>query len=159
MECYSRASFIAMGTGAVGSMAEPCLAIAGVVAEFFPADVAGVVVQGDGPCLEWRGPADDADLLRRAMQSRSSGSVFGSRAPFADLWHADVGALGKAYPADPGSVQLYDRSSADAALAQHLAFWTGKDPGRIRGLMEESALKREKWEREDYVLRTIEGAC
>ena len=161
IECYSHSRFIAIGTGAQGVLAESCEGIAGVVAEFFPADAPtppGVVLD-DGPCPEWRGPTDDEDLLRRALQSRSAGSVFGGKASFADLWHADENVLGKMYPPDPNSNEPFNRSSADAALAQHLAFWTGKDRGRIRALMDQSALKREKWEREDYMHRTIDGAC
>ena len=64
-------------------------------------------------------------------------------------------ALARAYP-DPA--RGYDSSSADAALAQHLAFWTGKDCARIDSLMRRSALARDKWEREDYLPRTILGA-
>lgn len=136
----------------------------GWVAQTYFAPRAGasssVSVVDEGPCPEWRGPTDDAELIRRAMRSHSAGSVFGgSRASFADLWTGDVQALAKAYPAsgdDP-----YDRSSADAALAQHLAFWTGRDVARIERLMRQSALVRPKWDdRDDYLVdRTIQGAC
>ena len=94
--------------------------------------------------------------LRRAMQSRSTASAFGNRASFSDLWTANASILGVNYPDSNG--RAYDESAADAALAQHLAFWTGKDCERIRRLMLQSALKREKWEREDYLPRTILGA-
>lgn len=111
------------------------------------------------PCAEWRGPADDEELLRRAMRSQSSAAAFGGRASFADLWQADPVALTKAYPAGGrGDGTPYDASSADAALAQHLAFWTGKDCERIKRLMDRSALARDKWNREDYLPRTILGA-
>lgn len=106
------------------------------------------------PVPEWRGPTNDADLLRRALKSRSAASAFGSRASFADLWEANVEALAKAFPGDP-----YDASRADAALAQHLAFWTGRNCERIQALMQKSALVREKWEREDYLPRTIAEIC
>lgn len=104
----------------------------------------------DAPVPEWRGPTDDDDLLRRALKSRSAGSAFGGRACFADLWEANAEALGKVWPGDP-----YDASSADAALVSHLAFWTGRHGERILSLMKRSALVRDKWDREDYLPRTI----
>lgn len=106
----------------------------------------------DGPVPEWRGPADDADLLRRALQSRSAASTFGNRASFADLWEGNVEALSRAFP---DTANPYNASEADAALAAHLSFWTGRDPGRIERLMRQSGLARPKWDREDYLPRTI----
>jgi hypothetical protein len=106
----------------------------------------------DGPVPEWRGPTDDADLLRRALQSRSAASTFGDRASFADLWEANVPALAKAFPDDKNP---YNASDADAALVAHLAFWTGRDVARIDRLMRQSALARPKWDREDYLPRTL----
>lgn len=110
------------------------------------------------PCPEWRGPEDDDDLLRRAcMRRQSAGSAFGSRAVFADLFEGNADALGRAFPhAD----QPYDASSADAALAQHLMFWTGRNCDRVERLMRRSALARPKWdERSDYLReRTIMNA-
>lgn len=107
------------------------------------------------PVPEWRGPSDDTELIRRALQSRSSASAFGSHAGFADLWTGNAEALGKAWPAEG---RPYDASSADAALASHLAFWTGSNCERIQRLMEQSALARDKWSRADYLSRTISGA-
>lgn len=107
------------------------------------------------PCAEWRGPADDDALIQRAMRSQSTASAFGGKATFADLWAGNGEALGRSYP-DP--VRPYDASQADAALAQRLAFWTGKDCERIRRLMARSALARDKWNRADYLQRTILGA-
>lgn len=53
-----------------------------------------------------------------------------------------------------------DLSSADFALCQYLAFWTGKDYARIEQIWLESPLaQREKTQnRPDYVKRTIERA-
>jgi hypothetical protein len=162
IELYSSKRFILLGSQAVGEMAEDCTAIDAVVAAFFPPREAAVnAVADEGPRDDWRGPADDAELLRRAMQSKSASNVFGGKASFADLFHADERALGRAFPPDAGSSEPYDRSSADAALAQHLAFWTGCDAGRIERLMRQSALVRGKWDdRQDYLVeRTIRGAC
>lgn len=114
----------------------------------------------DEPVAEWRGPADDETLISRALASKSVAAAFGNRASFADLWHADPVALCRAYPARNRRDGLpYDASSADAALAQSLCFWAGKDCERIRRLMEQSALVRDKWLRDDYLPRTILGAA
>jgi uncharacterized protein (DUF927 family) len=51
-----------------------------------------------------------------------------------------------------------DHSSADLALCNILAFWTGKDAGRIDALFRKSALYRDKWEREDYRSETLRKA-
>ena len=113
------------------------------------------------PCAEWRGSADDELLIQRAMASKSAASAFGNRASFSDLWHADPVALCRAYPASDRRDGLpYDASSADAALAQSLAWWTGKDCQRIDRLMRQSALARDKWDRssDPYLERTILGA-
>lgn len=128
-----------------------------IVSTFFPPDGASGVDAGwsEGPCAEWYGPSDDGEILRRAMNSKSVASAFGSRASFADLWLADEKVLAASYP-DP--LRAYDASAADAALAQHLAFWTGSDCERIRRMMQQSGLARDKWEREDYLPRTILGA-
>lgn len=161
LEFYHSGRFVALtGTGAVGNCAADLSAVLpAFVAQYFPPDASQLNDQGwtEEPCAEWCGPADDADLIRRAMQSRSVSSAFGNRASFADLWLADVAVLTRAYP-DP--LRDYDCSGADAALAQHLAFWTGNNCERIRKLMGESKLVRDKWERsgDDYLARTIRGA-
>lgn len=161
IELYSERRFIAIGRNAVGEMAPECPTIAAVAAQYFPPKETAGAVPDEGPRADWRGPADDEELLRRAMMSKSAASVFGGgKASFADLWHADAAVLARVYPADSNSNEAFDRSSADMALAQHLAFWTGCDVARIERLMQRSALKRGKWEREDYLVeRTIMGAC
>lgn len=110
------------------------------------------------PCSTWNGPTDDSELIRRALQSQSAKATFGGGIQFRDLWDADIDVLSKAFP-DPDRDVGYNESSADSALAQRLAFWTGNDCERIRGLMLQSKLKRDKWERDDYLPRTILGVC
>lgn len=158
IEAYTSLRFIAIGTNQVGAIAERCDALPAVLAQYFPPRaVVSPGAVGDGPRADWRGPIDDDDLLRRAMQSRSTASVFGTRAAFADLFMRDLDVLARAYPGDgDGGV---DWSSADAALAQHLAFWTGCDAARIERLMRRSSLVREKYDRPDYLPRTIANAC
>ena len=48
-----------------------------------------------------------------------------------------------------------DHSSADLALCNILAFWTGKDADAIDRLFRKSALFRDKWLRDDYRTATI----
>lgn len=161
LEFYTSGRFMALGGAAVGdaSTQHPA-AVAALVAQYFPPRPGGAAGGAsdwtDGPSEDWRGPSDDADLLRRALQSRSAGAAFGAGASFADLWECNTDALARAYP---DSARAFDASSADAALAQHLAFWTGRDCERILRLMQQSGLVRDKWGREDYLHRTIAGAC
>lgn len=48
------------------------------------------------------------------------------------------------------------QSEADAALCSMIAFRTGPEPELINAVFKESALYREKWEREDYRTATIQ---
>jgi len=158
IELYSSDRFVALtGTNAMGNAGlDATNMLPAVIDKYFrPVESSG---EGwtDGPCSGWNGPTDDEDLLRRALQSNSARSIFGGNASFADLWEANEEVLAASYP-DPE--RSYNASSADAALAQHLAFWTGNDCERIQRLMERSALRRDKWDREDYLPRTIESAC
>ena len=70
---------------------------------------------------------DDADLLHRAMNSRNGEA-------FARLWRGDISG----YPS---------HSEADHALCSRLAFWTGRDAGRMDTLFRQSGLMRPKWDR------------
>lgn len=158
-EFYHSGRFAALtGDSAQGNAAIDFSAVLpSLVATYFPADT----VQSEPgvwttePVPEWSGITDDLELIRRAIASRSAAQAFSHKASFADLWFAEPTALGLAYP-DP--LRPYDASSADGGLAQHLAFWTGKDCERIRRLMWMSQLVREKWDRQDYLPRTILGA-
>ena len=109
------------------------------------------------PVAEWAGPIDDDELVRMARASRSASAAFGGGVTFSDLWDANAPALAARWP---GQTDGYDASAADAALASHLAFWTGKDCERVERLMRASALVREKWDRAGgYLEPTILGAC
>ena len=155
LEFYTELRFVALtGTHAQGNAdTDHTAALYALTAQYFPPKTTGGT---DGlelsaePVAEWRGPTDDDELLRRALQSRSAGSVFGTRASFADLWEANEEVLAAAYPGTP-----YGASEADAALAAHLAFWTGRHGERIEALMRRSKLVRDKWDRDDYLPRTI----
>jgi len=160
IELYSDRRFIALGRpdGAVGSAATDCtLSLHAAIALYFPPDPVGDASGWTTEARsEWRGPQSDEELIRRALNSRSTASAFGGRASFADLWTGNADALGRAYPAEG---RPYDASSADAALAQHLAFWAGGNCERIERLMQQSALVRDKWDsHSSYLSRTIMGA-
>lgn len=99
--------------------------------------------------------ADD-DLIA-IMFSRAGVSKDG-KPTLEQLWAADPEALGRGYPDSGGAGRPYDASSADAALSSHLAFWCGRDEAQIERLMRRSALARDKWERADYLARTIARA-
>lgn len=99
-------------------------------------------------------PSSDQQLIDKARKRKSAHSVFGAKASFDDLWTVNGDALSLAYPHE----NVYDASSADAALASHLAYWTENDAGRIERLMRQSALVRNKWDRPDYLPRTIKRA-
>lgn len=157
IECYTELRFIAIGTRQTGEIAPVCPAFPAFVAEWFPPRAAAQVTSGTGPRPEWRGPADDDELLRRMLRSQSAAAVFGARASAADLWGRNVDVLRRCYPGD--NQDGVDWSSVDAALAQHLAFWTGCDEARMQHLMLRSKLAREKWERADYLPRTVASAC
>lgn len=158
LELYSDKRFIALGSGHVGEMAEVCPGLPLVAQRLFPPAESNLSVPEEGARADWRGPEDDDELLAMALRSASTASKFGSRATFAQLWEGNPEVLGQFYPdAERG----FDASSADRALAQHLAYWTGCNVARIERLMRRSGLVRPKWdERPDYLVdRTIRGAC
>lgn len=135
-------------------------AMAVAVPHFFP--YVPIEERDSGPRPEWRGPTDDAELLRRALASVSVEGTFGKKASFKDLWECNVEKLRVAFPGDRED-QPYGESEADGALAMQLAFWTGCDAPRIDRLMRQSKLVRDKWDemRRDvtYLRYTIDRAC
>lgn len=107
------------------------------------------------PVDTWKGPEDDEKLLTMALSSQSQNP---KKARFSDLYYGDASALCEFFP--PASTHDdFDRSRADAALIQHLCFWTGNNCERIHRLMLSSGLRREKWNREDYLRRSILKGC
>lgn len=160
IEMYTEGRFVALtGTNAIGDAAKDCTAgLSRLVNDYFAKRAADVSEWTTVAVPEYNGPEDDTELITKAIESSSAGSVFGGRATFSDLFTANEEALAAAYPDNEGIGRAYDGSSADAALAQHLAFWTGKNCERIERIMKMSALVREKWDREDYLIRTITRA-
>lgn len=104
------------------------------------------------PRPEYTGPEDDDQLIQKALATQTAANTFGAKASFKDLWTANVDKLRDAYP-DNSPEREYDASSADLALATHLAFWTGGNCERIERLMWKSALTRDKWTKHKSYLR------
>tara|TARA_R110002072_G_scaffold169949_2_gene323481 strand:- start:1090 stop:3525 length:2436 start_codon:yes stop_codon:yes gene_type:complete len=107
----------------------------------------------------------DEKLIAKALNSsakKDAEQIFGNktqRVTFKDLWENNTEVFKAQYPHDQ-IFDDYDKSAVDAALAQHLAFWTGGNCERIEKLMRGSALVREKWDyHKSYMGRTITGAC
>lgn len=97
-------------------------------------------------------PSADDDLIARALAETAP--PFGDRVPFAALWNADADALASRWPARK-SGDPYDRSEADMGLASRLMRMTGGDCARTERIMRRSGLARDKWNRADYLRRTI----
>lgn len=168
IELYTEKRFVALtGRQAVGNAAtEHSACLQWLIAHYFSqsAKQAG----GDwriswnnlikaGKDSSWNGPTDDDALIQKMLQSKSVASAFNqNKASFKDLWENNVDMFLKCYPSEAGG---YDESTVDAALAQHLAFWTGNDAERMKRLMLRSGLVRDKYDREDYLPRTIVTAC
>jgi putative DNA primase/helicase len=84
-------------------------------------------------------PADDKELIDRMFGSANGDKI-------RRLWDGDTSGHSK------------DHSSADLALCNFLAFWTGNDAARMDRLFRRSKLYRDKWDRKDYRDRTINAA-
>ena len=123
---------------------------------YFPPAAGGAVSDWrTDPVREWSGPTDDEQLLQRLLRAPvSAAAAFGAGVSFRDLWECNADALARRWPSASGDA--FDRSSADAALASHLAWATGNNHERMRSLMQRSGLVRDKWEREGYVADTVQ---
>jgi hypothetical protein len=146
IEFYTQDRFVALtGTNAVGDANIDCSASLSSISQLYfpPSEATEAVEWTDKPVEGYTSTETDVELIERALKSSSAGSIFSNSCSFADLWNANEAALANAYPDEGGRV--YDASSADAALAQHLAFWTGNNCERIAKMMWQSALVRDKW--------------
>ena len=149
LEFYTTKRFVALTGNMVSDHSadlDASLLLPGLVASYFPPP-ATTTESADwttGPVPEWSGPTDDDQLITQMLRSKPVMQAFGGGCTVSDLWNANVTVLSATYP-DPA--RDYDASSADMALASHLAFWTGKDCARIERLMRRSALARDKWDR------------
>ena len=155
LEFYTEWRFVALtGTNAVGGMSADISAyLPAVLNKYFkPTEAINRALWSSEAVQEWNGPEDDDALIEKMLSAQTAANVFGTKSNLQALWECDEDALSKAYP---DSARPFDASSADAALAQHLAFWTGNNCDRIYLLMWRSGLVRDKWSRDDYLERTI----
>jgi putative DNA primase/helicase len=157
LEVYTRKRFVALtGIGFVGNIfLDWTNQLQAFIAEFLPSEQAEKTAEWTTEPL-WHAPgtADDEELIKRARCAKSADAMFGGKASFDDLWTANVDALMRAYPDESGTGS-YNESGADQALANHLTWWTGGHCERVSSLMRQSALVRDKWDRHDYMERTI----
>lgn len=153
MEFYHKERFVAIGTQQQGTLN---LNWTKTLLKLVPerAVVNKTVVMGNGPVEGYTGPEDDDELIHLMLNSRGSAAVaFGDKASVRDLWEGNAEQLGKFFPSQSG--EPFDHSSADAALMNHLAYWTGKDYPRMVRMFGCSVLgQRDKWNRDDYQLST-----
>ncbi len=141
-ECYTFGRFIAFGTS--GWHGEPSVDWTGTLASWLP----NAEQESDYAPVNWTdqaragydGQGNDDELIRGALVSKAPLASLGRAATFAELWNADPVALGRYFP-DQGD-RAFDHSSADLALMNALAWWTGCNPVRMERLFNQSALSR-----------------
>jgi hypothetical protein len=144
LEFYTGERGIALNIDATpsGSMDSPH-DVRALVAQYFPPREAATTSGAVRP--EYSGPADDAVLIERMLAARvSAAATFGGKVSLPQLLRGEC-----------------ERSSEnDAALASHLAFWTGCNAERMERLMLASGMRRDKWAtHRTYLSMTIENAC
>lgn len=153
MEAYTKARFIALtGMHWAGDIqSDHTQALKNLLLEYFPPrpESEATAEWTDAPVPQWSGPEDDGELINRALRSHGAGVVWGGKASFADLFTANAARLSRAFPSISGDA--WDRSNADLALFNHLAFWTGNNCERMERIAQASALYRDKWERPEYL--------
>ncbi len=144
-EFYTEGRFIAMGYG-FQEHQDINLDWTKQLADLIPLRDVGGEDHGDGAVSEYTGPQDDDTLIE--MMINSAGSIsqqMKAVASFRQLWRCEEDVLAGFWPSEKGDD--FNRSSADAALMLHLAFWTGKDKQRMIRLMRRSGLVRPKWDK------------
>ena len=167
LEFYTELRFMALGRPETsrGNVSTVCNeAVRSLVTQYFNPtnNVSGTQAMRDSAWTTEHDPLsrpimNDDVLVAKAMKSTSATGVFGGakKATFAELWNA-ADSLGDYFPAD-NDTDTFNHSAADSALATHLMFWTGGNCERTATLMKKSALYRDKFERDDYMQRTILG--
>ena len=168
LEFYTSKRFVALtGNQASGSVDQVMNgAVTSLVAQYFTLDpnssTGDYTLNWTDRPREGSNPIKDDDgLIKKALASKSVAGIMGGKATFKDLWEAKEDVLALAFPDDGGNQdRAYNASSADAALASHLAFWTCCDCERIKRLMLQSALVRDKWTQHKNILTiTIGNMC
>ena len=146
IEYYTEGRFVLLtGNESPGGSVEAEFDMTALTDAYFPPKESDITDWRWTPVEEWSGPEDDTVLLAKIRQQMR----FGDKATPADLLDNNEPILALNYPSE---TDTYNRSGADAALASHLAWWTGKNHDRIWKLMCQSRLVREKWNKSrDYL--------
>ncbi len=113
----------------------------------------------DNPACTFTG--SDDDRLAALRRSKSWAAKFGGSAiTFDDLWTANADKLATKWPSASDG-KPYDASSADQSFFNRLAFGFGNNCEAMLRIAqrEDCALRRPKWDREDYLRKTILKAC
>tara|TARA_R110000787_G_scaffold23762_5_gene67762 strand:- start:3774 stop:6221 length:2448 start_codon:yes stop_codon:yes gene_type:complete len=161
LEVYTHKRFVALSGRDVSG--DVWLDWTGQLAQFVPAHLEPQLTEVatvDGnwttvPAEGYTGPADDDELIRKMLAAGGGpNQVFSKSCPISALWNGDAAVIGQYFP-DPEQGRAFDASSADLALANHLAFWTGRDCARIERLLRRSGLVRDKWDRHKTYLRDM----
>lgn len=158
IELYTSRRFVALTFNQwSGNACTDCtVSLQSIINDYFPPQVVSNT-NADEWCNDEPAVNDDI-IISKALASKSASSLLGGRASFADLFNANIDVLSRCYP-DPSGTRPYDASSADAALAQHLAWWCNSNHAQIWRIMQRSGMVRDKWvQREDYTRRTITNA-
>ncbi|MCH4151991.1 MAG: DUF5906 domain-containing protein [Sphingobium sp.] len=142
-ECYTHSRFIAFGPH--GWQNEP--RGADVMLQLFvplrSAATSDLIEWADTPQPDYEGPDDDEALIEKMLCARGGPSAMFGRSPsFKSLWEADAIELGHFMPDKGGKSRPFDHSSADMALMNALAWWTGCNHARMWRLFQKSALFR-----------------
>ena len=118
------------------------LAVRALIAERFPPRA---VREHEGRHPDWRGPEDDAELIRRMLAAKkSAAATLGGKVSIGELW----------------SGEAVRNSENDLALMAHLAWWTGNDVPRMIRLAKLSGMVRDKWiAHRTYLRDTAERAA
>lgn len=157
MELYHERRYIALtGTNAIGDAAFNVQhVLPTLVGQFFPKSLAEAKDWSEGPIEGYSSTEEDDELIAKMLKPSALNALWGSTSTVEALWCNDEATLASLYPSN---TDTYNRSQADAGLAQHLIFWTGGDCDRTLRLMQGSGLVRDKWGRDDYLRRTIKRA-
>lgn len=162
LELYTEDRFVALtGTGAIGDSGfDASMLLLPFVDKYFPPKHTATNAKWTTePDPMSRPLKTDKALITRMLNNTTAAHVWGDKVSVRDLWECNTAKLDAAY-GTLNTVDSFDRSSADQALCNHLAFWTGKDCERMERLFGMSALVRDKWlDRKQYRQDTILNAC
>lgn len=112
----------------------------------------------DYPSHPDHGARDVDEAVRVLCGMRSGRATFGTTCPPVALYNGDTDILAEHFPPQSDG-EPYDRSAADQALANHLAFVTASNCELMRSVMLASGLARHKWDqRPGYLDQTIRNA-